>query len=188
MKKNGYFMAGIDIINAQLPIGFKFENLCSDMRLLLDIAKGKTDLEDRKENKHGYFTVMNGLSGEILFTVPFGEIPVDKAEKFFEFSQEKALRLWSQRSMNLPVQHTTSHESRNEMENKFGGAVYSAGTGSFPKLIFSFSGMPELIDEAMMMAFVKKSSNDHHASNNNAYERNPYWKNIYNEAVKYCNF
>ena len=81
--------------------------------------------------------------------------------------------------MHLPNPHTTSFQSRNEEENKYGGAIYANYHSNIS--IFSFSGMPELIDEAMMLVLAKRLAIDASRSliqKIEGYQRNPYWELI----------
>jgi hypothetical protein len=155
---------------------FSFDSFMSYMPIILDVSRGVGDMEDRKTDRRGYLTLMDGLSGEIIFTVPFGEIPDEKREKYFEFSQEKAKRLF----LNFTEKgHTTSFQSRDEDKQQYGGAIYvnyHAGA-----IILSFSGMPELIDEAMMITLADKLLTDNETIANTKIEavsRNPYWEEI----------
>jgi hypothetical protein len=159
--------------------------------ILITIAKGKTDIEDRKNNSRGFFTIMNALDGEIMCTMPFGMIPGEKVETYYRLSQEKAERLFTWVNMHLPLpdDHTTSYQSRNESEDKYGGAIFVEYTAlsifEFRKsLILSFSGMPELIDEAMMVVlakFLHKKWKTETISPIEAEDRNQYWQKIAEE-------
>ena len=123
---------------------------------------------------------MDGITGNIIFTIPFGEIPEEKRQKYFELSQEKATRLFSQVNMHLPDGHTSSFQSRNEENEQYGGAIYVNCHSTV--FILSFSGMPELIDEAMMLVLADKLSRN--SINKSlrvpieACERNPFWKSL----------
>ncbi|MCX6723809.1 MAG: hypothetical protein NT155_01380 [Candidatus Staskawiczbacteria bacterium] len=91
------------------------------------------------DRNYGYFTVMDTAAlGRIKLICEIGVCPPEKAEKYRTFSQEKAVRLF------VNSAHDTSWQTRNPGENKWAGAV-RAGS-----LIFSFSGLPELDDEALM--------------------------------------
>lgn len=95
---------------------------------------------DLREDQDGlFFCLMDRFTGRILVVIEIGEVNEEKAKKRFEFSQEKAMRLF--RSEH----HKTSYQSRNESENKYGGAIATSN------LIFSCSGLPELMDEAIML-------------------------------------
>lgn len=183
-------------------LGITFPKIVEIMNVVLSCAKGKTDMVDRKDDQRGYFHVSkiesnNSLHLFRLFTIPFGDIPGDAEEKYFFLSEEKASRLY----LNLINRHTTSYESRSVDTKKFppfgawGGSVLSVfyinlkQGGDFERKILSkyelsFSGMPELIDEAIMvsvgeivarLANVKMMETDAHS-------RNPHWKQIFDEA------
>jgi hypothetical protein len=68
-----------------------------------------------------------------------GQLQTDKEAKYREFSLEKATRLASH------PEHTTSRESRDEAAAQYGGAIHAHG------YILSFSGLPEVWDEAIML-------------------------------------
>ena len=88
----------------------------------------------------GYFCLADAGTGNPLFEPALiGTVPQEKKEKYLAFCQEKAKRL-----ANHP-EHEASWESRNEEANEWGGAL-RIGT-----LIFSFSGLPEWGDEALML-------------------------------------
>ena len=66
-------------------------------------------------------------------------MPAERGQKYLELAQEKARRLAEH------PDHWSSWQSRNPDEGKWGGAV---NAGAY---IFSFSGLPELADEAAML-------------------------------------
>ncbi len=178
MKTNSYFLTGADML-ARVLAPLEFGSFVLYMPIILDFARGMSDVEGSEYNRRGYLTLMDGLSGEIAFTVPFGEIPEEKREKYFELSQEKAKRLFSQVNMNLPNGHTTSFESRIVEEEKYGGAIYVNCHSTI--FILSFSGMPELIDEAMMVVLADRLSKDIDKpvrTKIEACKRNPYWDTL----------
>ena len=84
----------------------------------------------------GYFAAFDIGQGALGTLLRFGYSPQDKVDKRIEYAIEKCTRLHG-----LP-QHLTSYESRSP--GKFGGAVRGNSH------IFSFSGLPELWDEAAM--------------------------------------
>lgn len=174
--KNSYFATGVDMLEKHI-VPFKIEAIQLYMSILLDLAQGRSDVKGSEENRRGYFTLMNGTNGVINFTIPFGEIPNEKEEKYFYLSQEKATRLFSYLN-----NHTTSFQSRNTEVDKYGGSIFVNYHTNLS--IFSFSGMPELIDEAMMLVLAKKLAKDnglHIIQKIEAYERNPYWKSLYTD-------
>ncbi len=73
-----------------------------------------------------------------------GEIPNKKSRKYRDFSFEKAKRLMGH------SEHLSSWQSRSPNEDRWGGAVRT------DTHILSFSGLPELADEALMLALALK--------------------------------
>lgn len=126
-----------------------------------------------KERSGGYFCLVResmnaktSTGGLPIILVPCGVFPLEKAEKYLNLCQEKAKRL-------AILGGLSSWESRNPEENKWGGAV------RFRDLIFSFSGFPELADEAVMLATAIRYYNAPDISME-AWEiarrsQNPYW-------------
>ncbi len=180
-----YIKTGLEMLQKHFsPLDFNF--FLNQMPIILDLARGMSDMEGREFDRRGYLTVMDGTSGEIIFTVPFGEIPEDKQEKYFELSQEKAHRLFSQVCMNLPDGHTSSFQSRNVEEDKYGGSIYLNAQTTV--LILSFSGMPELIDEAMMLVLAEKIRKEIVKpiwTKIEACDRNQYWELLLKKVNQY---
>jgi hypothetical protein len=87
----------------------------------------------------GYFCLATS-SGLPLLVASCGSPGEGKAEKYLAFCQEKARRLGSQ------PEHSLSLESRDEAQDRWGGAVRG---GNF---IASFSGFPERLDEVVSAA------------------------------------
>src|ERR1041385_4424544 len=94
------------------------------------------------EKSGGYFTLFDTAEadGKVIFSSEIGLCPGNKWVKYFTLSVEKARRL------GLRFPHQSSWESRNEHEEQFGGAIRTRY-----HLILSFSGLPELTDEALML-------------------------------------
>lgn len=181
MKPNSFFATGVEMLSRAIP-PINFETFMLYMPVLLDLARGMYESEESKTNRRGYLTLMNAITGEIVFTVPFGEIPEEKNKKYFNYSQEKALRLFSQVNLHLKNGHTTSYESRNVNENMYGGAILLESHSI--SVILSFSGMPELIDEAMMLVVADRLVRLYGLKNVTkieAVERNPYWKPLWDK-------
>jgi hypothetical protein len=180
--KNTFFATGVEMLSRKIS-GLSFEFFVSEMSKILDNARGMSSIPGRENDRRGYLTLMDGISGEIIFTVPFGEIPKDKDEKYFKFSQEKAERLFSQVNMHLPSNHTSSFQSRNEEEEKYGGAIYFEFHTTV--IILSFSGMPELVDEAMMLVLgdkIKRYIQKPLRKKIEACDRNPYFEKLLNRC------
>lgn len=92
------------------------------------------------ERTGGYLCLQDMKSGVPLAITVVGTCDDDeKAKKYLTFCQEKACRL-----QNSPHDHT-SYQSRNEANLQYGGAIRGSN------YIFSFSGFPELVDEAAML-------------------------------------
>lgn len=95
----------------------------------------------------GYMTVYDMNKKAIVNIQMIGNPVPEKILKFLEFSQEKVRRLdrnfWNHG-------HETSWDSRNIEKLQYPGAV------KVGHLILSFSGIPALADEALMMAVASK--------------------------------
>jgi hypothetical protein len=92
------------------------------------------------ENKNrGYFSIRRRGDGRILLLAQIGECPSDKEDKYKTLCLEKGWRLFRKK------RHLSSWQSRNEKANKYAGAICAG------PLIFSFSGLSELVDEAAML-------------------------------------
>lgn len=119
--------------------------------------------------KGGYFCVADGLSGTPLLVALVGEIPLEKVEKYMEFAQEKARRL------SFHIGHVSSWESRDPDHDQWGGAI------RIEDMIFSFSGLPELGDEVLMLlvgnlyGLRENASLDGHLAEIAKRSNNPYW-------------
>lgn len=90
----------------------------------------------------GSFCLAEASTGKLMFVTLVGQISDPaKAMKYFELCQEKAKRLYLNRSRG----HRTSWESRDEEQDRYAGAILGS------ELIFSFSGFPPDYDEAAML-------------------------------------
>jgi hypothetical protein len=98
---------------------------------------------DTGERKGGYLCVAD-QNGRPLLILAFGQVNEEKLPKYLEFCQEKALRLASH------PEHISSWQSRNEAESRYGGAVRGK------RYIFSFSGLPEKLDEVMTISLAMR--------------------------------
>ncbi|HLC45031.1 MAG TPA: hypothetical protein VJK50_04300 [Patescibacteria group bacterium] len=87
----------------------------------------------------GYFCLVDPDSGFCVILFRIGTVAADKGQKYYSFAQEKALRL------RAHPEHRSSWQSRNPDQSQWGGAVKAK------TYIFSFSGLPELADEAAML-------------------------------------
>lgn len=98
--------------------------------------------ESRRGKKGGWICIMDP-GGEIVVHEQIGEIGPEKPEKYQQVSKEKATRL------RAHPEHRTSWQSRNPEQGQWGGAIRT-----IDGWIFSFSGLPELWDEALMLGCV----------------------------------
>lgn len=97
-------------------------------------------LKDR-QRLGGYFCLLSRAAAPdpfVFYHEPVGAVGPEKAEKYFNLSLEKAIRVGTRG-------HQSSWQSRDPDSGKWGGAIIA---GSW---ILSFSGLPELADEAVML-------------------------------------
>lgn len=95
-------------------------------------------------HRRGGYLCIASDSGVIYATARYGEIASgEKAQRYIKLSQEKALRL------AIHPEHVSSWQSRDKTADQSGGAIRVG------HLIYSFSGLPELWDEACMIALAK---------------------------------
>jgi len=97
----------------------------------------------------GYLTVLEILDLESSKTRNetrmVGTVPdQDKAGQYYGFSREKPARLYAEILRGV-VGAVSSWQTRNESEFRYGGAIRAG------RFIFSFSGLPEHADEALML-------------------------------------
>ncbi len=90
----------------------------------------------------GVFCVKNARTNSLLLLAPVGRFPEKKSARYFSFAQEKATRLYFK--VKRGSRHLTSWQSRDEEKQRYGGAILA------DDLILSFSGLPELADEAVV--------------------------------------
>ena len=120
-------------------------------------------INHNQSRRGGYLAVVNHQRPEVTLVAKIGQVSKEKTEKYEVLAREKAWRLYGQTG------NWTSFESRNENAGvvvydsirphrpawteswgQWGGAVRGS------RYIFSFSGFPELLDEAMMFALAVK--------------------------------
>lgn len=94
----------------------------------------------KDERVGGIFCLADPLTGYPILTKVVGCVEQVKFPKYLRLCQEKAHRLACNPT------HLSSWQSRDESAEKYGGAV------RMKSFIFSFSGLPELGDEALMLA------------------------------------
>lgn len=95
-----------------------------------------------KDRSGGYFCLADG-AGVPIIIVKVGEPSIEKREKYRQFCIEKAARLAQFEG------HQSSWQSRDPDYDMWGGAVRIKKNDD--EFIFSFSGFPELADEALML-------------------------------------
>lgn len=96
-----------------------------------------------EEKKGGFLTIRDKNTGHILITLLIGQVLHEKAVKYHGLSQEKGDRLHTR--IGLGEKHVSSWQSRNPDSGLWGGAIAAEN------FIVSFSGMPELGDEAIVL-------------------------------------
>ena len=118
-----------------------------DIMLAAEFFFEKAAMLDSRGRTGGFLCVAEP-NGKILLVCQIGEVvdPADAA-RYLVFCQEKATRL------ALNPESISSWQTRNEADNKYGGAVRGPDGR-----IFSFSGLSEHLDEvlAMKVAFLDK--------------------------------
>jgi len=100
------------------------------------------------DRRGGYFCVRSGHLGAVEIVFRVGEIPIEKIDKCFALSLEKGERL------HKHYEHQSSWQSRDEV-----GIVNGQSWGHWGGAVFlrqhlvclSFSGIPELGDEAVVL-------------------------------------
>ncbi len=101
-------------------------------------AAVKLDGNPSPEKQGGYLTVICGNNSVMELQSIIGQIVLEKKDKYREFSEEKPTRLmWN------PA-HVSSHQSRDPENGQWGGAIRAG------KYFIGFSGLPELLDEAVV--------------------------------------
>jgi len=107
--------------------------------------------------KGGYFCLLDHSTNTFLIPPALiGEVANGKGGKYAGFCMEKANRtsIWMDADQNHSSDPWLSWESRNPDKQRWGGAVGCGIHGQ--RLIFSFSGLPEMGDEAAMMLVAAK--------------------------------
>jgi hypothetical protein len=105
----------------------------------------------KPENTGAYLILFSKTSGQELIVIPLGTFPIpEKAEAIYTFSNEKALRLFSNAISNG---HISSYQSRDVDNKKYAGAITAPQDSPCEgrNLIGSISGLPELGDEAVAL-------------------------------------
>lgn len=99
------------------------------------------------ERKGGYFVLLDKIRRAILYKIMVGAPYEGSIKRYWDFSEEKARRLMYNRT------HFSSWQTREVENGEFGGAVTaprgSRGLKEGKRYILSFSGLPEMADEAI---------------------------------------
>jgi len=103
-------------------------------------------INPKPEKKGGYLTIINGTNGDVILIYKIGQVPLEKRDEYFNLSLEKAKRLCKNIFLN-----SSSWESRNPDNNKWGGAIKCGEHYGDKKFIISFSGLTEHADEALII-------------------------------------
>jgi hypothetical protein len=102
-------------------------------------------LTSRNHRVGGYLTCLNTNTGVIDSIFKVAHVEREKADKYYRFSEEKAVRLLSR--IEKPGDKT-SHDSMNVDDHQYPGAIFCPHLNK----ILSFSGLPMYSDEACMFA------------------------------------
>ena len=110
-------------------------------RLAAMVLKDVLDANQIKDRHGGYLTVWfeDTPAPFLVLLVSTDYVPLNKRKKYMRLSQEKAKRVLEHQS------HDSSWQSREPEADQWGGAIQS-GTCAI-----SFSGLPELADEAFCL-------------------------------------
>lgn len=92
------------------------------------------------ENKGGILRLFHEPSNAMVLTVSLGSIELDKKYKYRSLSLEKCQRLMAHSD------HVSSWQSRDPRGGLWGGAIRAQ------QWVIGFSGLPELLDEAVVTA------------------------------------
>ncbi len=120
---------------------------CPDAELIVGLASRVLEealslgLSDH-DHRGGYFCIADNKTGEPLDLVKLGEMKQTKEGRYEMLAQEKARRLAEHSA------HRTSYESRNPQLDRWGGAIKVSH-------IFSFSGLSEALDEALVLVVAR---------------------------------
>lgn len=96
--------------------------------------------------KSGYFTLRDLNSGRVIFTIMLGNVPKEKQERYLNLSLEKGDRLYKNYRSDFKI--FSSWQTRQPDKDKWGGAIRAN------RYILSFSGLSELLDEALVLEVV----------------------------------
>ena len=116
-------------------------NVGKIINLVNNLVKECAQLQDNPKpgNQSGYFVLRRKKDCRLLMMMQIGECPSDRSEFYATLSNEKSMRLYDQDDLSSWI-------SRDESNYRYGGAILTTNN-----LILSFSGLPELADEAVML-------------------------------------
>jgi hypothetical protein len=100
------------------------------------------DLSDDM-HRGGYLCIADNATGEPLDMAKLGDPLQTKEGKYEELAKEKAHRLAEN------PEHLTSYQSRHPVHGRWGGAIRAGDH------IFSFSGLSEKLDEALVLVVAR---------------------------------
>ncbi len=109
--------------------------------LFLHLINSHLETKDR-HRKGGWLCILRP-DGEVFIHQRIGKTSSEKDERYKHLSAEKALRLHAHPG------HRTSWQSRDPALDRWGGAIRT-----IDGWVFSFSGLPEAWDEALMIGIV----------------------------------
>ncbi len=146
-----------NIVLSDLPNALVYAERIISVAVDLLRRNGQSDKEG------GYFAVFEIGRANLVLLASIGYNLQSKIEGRQQVSQEKCTRI-------LANGHPTSYESREPVAGRWGGAVRGEG------YIFSFSGLPELWDEAAMFVLAIKLGQLHKSEvlRQISEERNPH--------------
>lgn len=104
------------------------------------MQKANASLPKELQRTGFYFTVIDNKTGQVLLMLPFGTIPREKQFKYMSLSIEKGTRLFQH------PKHLTSGESKDELNDKFPGAIRGI------EAIYSASGQHSSVDAGLSLA------------------------------------
>lgn len=102
---------------------------------------------DKPKRKGGYFVLLDKIRGVVLYKIIVGVPYENSMKRYWDFSEEKARRLMFHKK------HFSGWQSRDFEKEEYGGAVTaprgSRGLKEGKRYVLSFSGLPEMADEAI---------------------------------------
>lgn len=123
----------------------KKENDVNISGIILDTVEDLIEKLNVEGKNSGYLAIVDRSDGRLLLHAQVGNCLPDKHAKYCEISLEKAMRIYRN-------QDASSWMSRDPDNDKWGGAIVAG------RFILSFSGLPELADEALMLALGREMS------------------------------